>query len=144
MNRKSAVENIFNKILGSSVKLEDSSDLETLKIKKQFIDTINKFESLYIRQENLLENLNLNLSSYDDDFFQVIESLIYLCFDPVYAEAILFYVYQRKQGDEIIPFIDENGEEYIFNNANDLWDYFDEVDYVGDDDEDLDEDDDEE
>jgi hypothetical protein len=138
MNRKSAVENIFNKILGSSVKLEDSSDLEILKTKRQFIETINKFEKLQTRQENILENLNINLSSYDDDFFQVIESLIYLCFDPVYAEAILFYVYQRKQGDEIVAFTDENGENFIFNNAEDLWDYFDEVDYVS---EDEDEDD---
>ncbi len=138
MNRKSAVENIFNKILGSSVKLEDSSDLEILKTKRQFIETINKFEKLWTRQENILENLNINLSSYDDDFFQVIESLIYLCFDPVYAEAILFYVYQRKQGDAIVAFTDENGENFIFNNAEDLWDYFDEVDYVS---EDEDEDD---
>ena len=125
MSRKKAIENIFSKILGSSVKLEDISEVETLRFKKQFIETIELFEKTWERQETLLENFDTNLSSYDDMFFQVIERFIHLCFDPIYAEAILFYIYQRKQGDEILPFKDEEGQDHIFNTYEDLWDFFD-------------------
>jgi len=125
MSRKKAIENIFSKILGSSIKLEDISEVETLRFKKQFIETIELFEKTWERQEALLENFDTNLSSYDDMFFQVIERFIHLYFDPIYAEAILFYIYQRKQGDEILPFKDEEGQDHIFNTSEDLWDFFD-------------------
>jgi len=124
MSRKKALENIFGKLLGSSVKLEDSLDIEEIKFKKQFISTIELFEKVWMRQENLIENFDTNLMTYDDLFFQVIERFIHLCFDPLHAEAILFYIYQRKQDDEIIPFLDEEGRPYIFNTVEDLWDFF--------------------
>jgi len=129
MDRRKALENIFSKILGSNVKLEQTNEVETLKFKKQFVDTIELFEKVWHRQENLLENFDTNLSSYDDMFFQVIERFIHLCFDPIFSEAILFYIYQRYQGEEIIPFKDEEGNDHYFNTVDDLWEFFDKYDY---------------
>jgi hypothetical protein len=60
----------------------------------------------------------------DDIYFQVIESLIHFCFEPVAAEAILFYVYTRLDDkDEVLAFLDDKGEEHVFNTKEDLWEY---------------------
>ena len=50
--------------------------------------------------------------------------MIHFCFEPVAAEAILFYVYTRLDDkDEVLAFLDDKGEEHIFNTKEDLWEY---------------------
>ena len=54
----------------------------------------------------------------------IIEGFIYFSFDPVAAEAILFYIYSRYDMEEnLIPFIDDEGKEHLMANAEDLWEY---------------------
>ena len=66
----------------------------------------------------------MDISTIDDIYFQVIESLIHFCFEPVAAEAILFYIYTRFDSEQkVVPFLDDKGEEHIFNNKEDLWEY---------------------
>ena len=73
----------------------------------------------------MLDNeLGLDFTSYDEDFFKVIEGIIHFSFAPTAAEAILFYVYSRyDEDDKLMPFVDEDNEERLFANSEDLWEY---------------------
>ena len=68
--------------------------------------------------------MGLDFSTYDDDFFKVIEGIIHFSFSPAASEAILFYIYSRyDEEDKLIPFVDIDGEEHLMANSEDLWEY---------------------
>ena len=68
--------------------------------------------------------MGLDFSTYDDDFFKVIEGIIHFSFSSAASEAILFYIYSRyDEEDKLIPFVDIDGEEHLMANSEDLWEY---------------------
>lgn len=64
-----------------------------------------------------------NTLKYDELFYRVIDSLIYLHFEVESAEVILFYLYDRvNPGGSINPFIDAVGGEIYLETVQSLWD----------------------
>ena len=124
MNQRKELKKVIENILGASLNISVISDTEEDKLKLEFLKTIDLFESVWKRQ-NMLENeLGLDFSSYDDDFFKIIEGIIYFSFAPTASEAILFYIYSRyDEEDKLVPFVDEDGKERLFANSEDLWEY---------------------
>lgn len=124
MGQKKEIKEILESILGTTVHLtSDKEDVET-KIKNEFIRIIGLFEEAWKRQHKLFEEYKIDTSSIDDIHFQVIESLVHFCFEPIAAEAILFYVYTRfDDSKQVVPFLDDEGVEHTFNNKEELWDY---------------------
>lgn len=124
MNQRKELKEVIENILGAPLSISVISNAEEDKLKLEFLKTIDLFESVWKRQ-NMLENeLGLDFSSYDDDFFKIIEGIIHFSFAPAASEAILFYIYSRyDEEDKLIPFIDEDGEERLFANSEDLWEY---------------------
>ena len=124
MGQKKEINEILESILGTPVHFTSDKVDEETRMKNEFVRIINLFEEAWQRQYKLFDQFKMDISSIDDIYFQVIESLIHFCFDPVAAEAILFYVYTRFDGGkEIIPFLDDEGVEHVFNNKEELWDY---------------------
>ena len=124
MGQKREIKEILESILGTTIHFtSDKEDAET-KIKNEFIRIISLFEEAWQRQHKLYDEFKIDTSTIDDIYFQVIESLIHFCFEPLTAEAILFYVYTRFDGSkEVVPFLDDEGVEHMFNNKEELWDY---------------------
>ena len=124
MGQKKEIKEILESILGTTIHFtSDEVDKET-RIKNEFIRIIGLFEEAWKRQHKLFEEFKIDTSSMDDIHFQVIESLVHFCFESVAAEAILFYVYTRfDDSEKIIPFLDDVGEEHIFDSKEELWDY---------------------
>ena len=124
MKQRKEVKEVIENILGSSLSIHSENLSEEDKLKEEFLKTIDLFEEVWKRQDKLDIELGIDFSTYDDKFFKIIEGFIYFSFDPVAAEAILFYVYSRYDMEEnLIPFIDDEGKEHLMANAEDLWEY---------------------
>ena len=124
MGQKKEIKEILESILGTTVHLTSDKVDEETKIKNEFSRIIDLFEEAWQRQHKLFDQFKMDISSIDDIYFQIIESLVHFCFEPVAAEAILFYVYTRfADSKEIVPFLDDEGVEHIFNSKEELWEY---------------------
>jgi hypothetical protein len=123
LNQKREIQEIFEKILGAPLDLKIIPHPDEEKLKETFTRIITNFEFVWKRQLDL-EKYEVDLTTYDDKFFRIIEDLIHFCFDPEAAEAIIFYIYTRTTEDgEVQSFTDSNGKKYKFNDINDLWEY---------------------
>jgi hypothetical protein len=124
MGQKKEIKEILETILGTTIHFTSDKVDEETRMKNEFVRILDLFEEAWQRQYKLFEGFKMDISSIDDIYFQVIESLIHFCFEPVAAEAILFYVYTRfDDSKEIIPFLDDEGVEHVFNDKEELWDY---------------------
>ena len=124
MGQRKEIKEILETILGTPVHFTSDQVDEETRMKNEFIRIVNLFEEAWQRQHKLYDGFRIDISTIDDIYFQVIESLIHFCFEPVAAEAILFYVYTRfDDSKEIIPFLDDEGVEHVFNSKEELWDY---------------------
>ena len=124
MDQKKEIKGVIEQILGSNITMRFDGTNEESKLKEEFIKVMAIFESVWERQNDIDLTYGADLSTYDDPFFKVIEGFINFCFDEIAAEAIIFYVYARKTDEgEIIPFVDSNNQEHIFNTSDDLWEF---------------------
>jgi len=124
MNQRKEIKEALEQILGSNITMRDDSSDPTDQLKDDFTKLINLFESVWKRQNDLLEVQGLDFTSYDEDYFRLTEGFIHFCFEQSAADAILFYIYSRKDEDGTIhPFIDSKGEEHKFETIDDLWEF---------------------
>jgi len=124
MGQRKEIKEILETILGTTIHFTTDTVDEEIKVKGEFMRIIGLFEEAWTRQNKLYEQFRIDTTTMDDIYFQVIESLIHFCFDPIAAEAVLFYVYTRLDLEgEVLAFIDDKGEEHIFNSKEDLWEY---------------------
>ena len=124
LNQKREIQDVFEQILGVPLDFRDIPNIQDDKLKQQFIDTINKFEEVWERQNKLDIELGIDFITYDDAFFRVIEGFIHFCFEPLAAEAIMFYIYARKDEEgNLNIFMDSQGAKHKFEAAEDLWEY---------------------
>jgi hypothetical protein len=124
MGQRKEIKEILESILGTTIHFTSDRVDEETKAKLDFIRVIGLFEEAWQRQNKLYDQFRIDTTSMDDIYFQVIESLIHFCFEPVAAEAILFFVYTRLDDkDEVLAFLDDKGEEHVFNTKEDLWEY---------------------
>jgi hypothetical protein len=124
MGQKKEIKELLESILGAPVHFTSDKVDEETRIKNEFVRIISLFEEAWQRQHKLFDQFKIDIASIDDIYFQVIESLVHFCFEPVAAEAILFYVYTRfESSKEVVPFLDDEGIEHTFNTKEELWEY---------------------
>ena len=124
MGQRKEIKEILESILGTPVHFTSDKVDEETKIKNEFVRIIDLFEEAWQRQHKLFDQFKIDIASIDDIYFQVIESLVHFCFEPLAAEAILFYVYTRfDDSKEVVPFLDDEGVEHLFNTKEELWEY---------------------
>jgi len=124
MDQKKEIKEALEKILGSSITMREDGSDPVDELKADFIKIMDMYEGVWKRQNDLLENEGLDFTSYDEQYFKVIEGFIHFCFEGVAADAILFYIYSRKDDDGTLhPFIDSRGDEHMFNTIDDLWEF---------------------
>jgi hypothetical protein len=87
-----------------------------------FLNVIPLLEHVINRGTILENDFNIDVTKYEELFYQIIDSLIYLHFDPKAAEVILFYLYERFNPDGTAnPVLDANGNEVMLETTEDLW-----------------------
>ena len=124
MDQKKEIKEALEQILGSSITMRDDGSDPVDELKNDFIKLIDLYESVWKRQNDLLEIQGLDFTSYDENYFRLIEGFIHFCFEGVAADAILFYIYSRKDNDGTLhPFMDSKGQEHMFETVDDLWEF---------------------
>ena len=93
--------------------------------KKIFIKVIDELKKIEDRKDFLADEIGIDMTVYEDQFFSVIENLFKLAFNRSQLGLIQMYLYQLvpdKDWDGTIT-IEENKEEKIvpFKSAIDVW-----------------------
>jgi hypothetical protein len=88
-----------------------------------FIHLINQFEYAISKSYLLEKDFAIDLSKYEENFYQVIDSLILLSFGKEVYELLSFYFYERwnPDGTQNGIIIEETDEEIMIENAEELW-----------------------
>jgi len=89
-----------------------------------FINVINQFEAAITKSYLLEKDHKIDMSKYEEGFYQIIDSLILLAFGKDVYELLNFYFYERHNpdGSENGLIIEETGEEVFIKDAMELWD----------------------
>ena len=125
MNQKDYIEKLqeqINLIIGvkSTLKRRKKTEVDTQR--EVFINTIPLLEHIINRGPMLDADYGVNMARYDEPFFQIIDSLIYLHFGKEASEIVMFYLYERVNPDGTInDILDENNNPVPLAGVEDLW-----------------------
>ena len=91
-----------------------------------FVDVVTLFDGLYQRSSEM-DSFGINMETYDDGFYIIIENLIQKTYGEWKAELILWYVYDRfNENEELMPLLlqeeGEEEEEVFIETPEQLWD----------------------
>ena len=115
------VKKLFKKILGSEVIVNDSMDVAEEII---FVVFIQRLEEAFETENKLYEIGGIELGQITEPLWFVLESAFKILYGEDTTNLIWWYIFDRIEEDgEILPFTDEDGKEYIFNNVKELWMY---------------------
>ena len=89
-----------------------------------FINVVNQFEHAITKSYLLEKDYKIDMSKYEENFYQIIDSLILLSFGKDIYELLSFYFYERynPDGSENGLIIEETDEEIFVKDAMELWD----------------------
>jgi hypothetical protein len=115
---KESIENIIGSdtVLKRKKKTEEDINRET------FEKIILTMDEIQARGNILGMDFKLDLYSYDEKFYEVIDRLFTLHFGRDAAEIIFFYIYERQNPDGTInSLVDIEGNSISLENVTDLW-----------------------
>lgn len=99
-------------------------DQETMN-KKIFIEVIRELRKIEDRRDFLVEEIGMDMTVYEDQFFSVIENLFKLAFNKSQLGLIQMYLYQLapdKEWDGTITIEEGKSEEKVpFKSPTDVW-----------------------
>jgi hypothetical protein len=115
---KRAIDELLK--VNTSFKRKKKNTLE--KKKELFFTIMNGIQALDARSSLANADLIIDMSSYDEVFFQVIDSLVLLNFGKYGYELISFYLYERINPDGSFNIlVDDDGNEVSLDTLEDLW-----------------------
>ena len=93
--------------------------------KKLFCDVIESMERLHTNEVTIYRDYGISLSTLADSYWEVIENLIDFVYLPEAADAIMWYIQDRKDSSgKIYKWTDEeDGKSYKFETPEDLFEY---------------------
>ena len=94
--------------------------------KDTFIETVILLEHCWLRTNFLHEEVKIDLWNYEENYYKIIENLIFMQYSEEVANLILWYVYDRFDADGKILGLDITfpGKElkrFILKTPTDLW-----------------------
>jgi hypothetical protein len=115
---KQSLQDILN--VDFKVKRKKKTELDIQK--DLFFKIIISLEKLNMRSNVLTVDLDIDLTKYDETFYDVLDNLLILHFGKNIAEVIFFYVYDRiDQEGNIASLRDSKGNSIVLENVHDLW-----------------------
>ena len=90
--------------------------------KNAFINIIKKYDESLTKSVMLASQFRIDLSDYEDPYYEIIDSLFQLSYGPDIYTLIEFYFYKRIGEDGVENFLeDENGKEIYIRTPDDLY-----------------------
>jgi hypothetical protein len=117
------VKTTLETMIGTDLSLKRKKKSEYDLNKELFEKIIIALERTNIRTALVGTEFNVDLSKYDETFYEVIDNLMLMQFGKQAAEVIFFYVYERMNPDGTINELrDVNDNPIILNSPSELWD----------------------
>lgn len=93
--------------------------------KQLFVDTLDTLKQIEDRRDFMEDEIGIDMTVYEDNFFKVIENLFYIHYNEAQLEVIKLYLYERqpKQDWDGMIIIEKNKhkQEMPFETATDVW-----------------------
>lgn len=116
------VKTTLETMIGTDLSLKRKKKSENDLNRDMFEKIIIALEKANIRTAIIGAEFDLDLSKYDESFYEVIDNLIMMQFGKQASEVIFFYVYERMNPDGSVNELrDVNDNPVILNNPTDLW-----------------------
>jgi len=116
------VKTTLETMIGTDLSLKRKKKSENDLNRDMFEKIIIALEKANIRTAIVGAEFDLDLSKYDESFYEVIDNLIMMQFGKQASEVIFFYVYERMNPDGSVNELrDVNDNPVILNNPTDLW-----------------------
>jgi hypothetical protein len=116
------IKTSIESIIGSDTVLKRKKKTEEDISREMFEKAILTMEEIQVRSTLLHNEMKLDLYSYDEKFYEVIDRLFTLHFGREATEIIFFYVYERLNPDgSVNQLLDENNLPIPLENPTDLW-----------------------
>jgi hypothetical protein len=116
------VKQTLETMIGTDLSLKRKKKSEHDLNRDMFEKIIIALEKANIRTAIIGTEFDLDLSKYDESFYEVIDNLVMMLFGKQASEVIFFYVYERMNPDGSINELrDINDNPVILNNPTDLW-----------------------
>lgn len=112
----------INQLIGTESTLKRRKRTKEDAQKELFLTIIPLIEHVLERNVILDSDYGINNTKYDEPFFKIIDSLLYLHFDTDAADLIMFYIYDRVNPDgSLNALIDSEGTEIFLETPIELW-----------------------
>ena len=110
-------------MLGADSVIRRKNRSEKNKKKTSFLNLIRKYDEALIRSMMMNNQFQLDLSLYEEPFYQMIDELILLTYGEDIYQLIAFYFFERLNDDGTENFIvGPNMEQIFLKTPNDLYD----------------------
>jgi hypothetical protein len=117
------VKTTLETMIGTDLSLKRKKKSEHDLNKELFEKIIIALERANIRTALVGTEFEIDLSKYDETFYEVIDNLMVMQFGKQAAELIFFYVYERMNPDGSINELrDINDNPIVLNSPAELWD----------------------
>jgi len=116
------IKKSIDDIIGSNTFLKRKKKSDDDIQREKFERIIRTLDEIGVRASILENELKLDLSTYDEHFYAVIENLLELHFGKDACELIFFYLYDRINPDGSLNELhNDEGEVVSLSSPNDLW-----------------------
>ena len=94
--------------------------------KDTFVETVILLEHCWLRTNFLHEEVKIDLWNYEENYYKVIENLIFMKYPEDIANLILWYVYDRFDADGKLLGLDvtfpgKEKKRFLLKSPVDLW-----------------------
>ena len=115
---KSLVDQVLN--IDSSVRRKRVP--KQVQVRELFVNIVNTLQSLESRTNIAFNDLNIDLSTFEEPYLELIDALIILNFGKDVYQLISYYVWERVQPDgSILELKDATGNIVPIETVYDLW-----------------------
>ena len=125
MNNEEHINGIkrsIDDIIGADTVLKRRKKSEDDIQKERFEKIIQTLESIEVRSMILGNDLNLDFTSYNENFLTVIDDLLLMQFGKEVCELIFFYLYERIAPDGgVNELVDEFNNVVTLTSPSELW-----------------------
>lgn len=122
-NHANSVRQSVGDIIGSNTFLKLKRKTEDDLQREQFESIILLLEEIEVRSIILSNDLKIDLASYDEKFYMLIEKLLNIHFGDEANEIIFYYIYDRINPDGSVNELrDEKNNVVLLTSPSDLWD----------------------
>lgn len=121
--KKEDLKQGFDKMLGADTIIKRKQKSIQNQKKNAFISIINKYDEALTRSVILQSSFKIDLTDYEDPYYNIIDELILLSWGSDVYSLIEFYFYKRIGDDGIENFLEneETGEEIYIRTPEELF-----------------------